>query len=482
MPDIPLAGGFYKDASLPISAQDCINFIPDVPQTNTFTGSTLGGTPGILEQVEAGTNEINRGGWHLNDKPYFVEGQKLFRIDRTFDANSDPVYAFTQVGTGLTGTQQVILKENSSQLIILIPELDIQLNAFIFTEAGGLVQISDTDFNGPASSVDYVDGVFSFTKKDSNIIFISAVEDGFTYDATDQETALISPDNNVGQFVLNNQWFVGGSRTIQSFQNVGGSDFPFITIPGQVQQKGFSSQFAVVEMGGRMVYLGKGEGEQPAIWASDGGQPQKLSNTAIDNEISTFSDTVISQAFAMKSGQAGNYRVFFTFPGETTFVYQQENGIWSTVESIKNELTIPYRVQSIVDAYGELWAGDMLTPKIGTIDPDQFLEFGEIMRRSVTLFPVDNDGQPFFMDALELLIEAGTNSLNAEDAKVFMSFSLDGGKTFNLPIGLSMGLTGQGRQRLIWTQLGQVDRNVVFRFEVDDPIKISFIKCDLWLS
>ena len=484
MPDVPLIGGFYKSASLPVSSKECVNWIINVPQTDTFAKGNLFGTAGLLEITAALTGEVNRGGWDLAGKPYVVNGTKLYRVDRTFNALNEAVYSLAEVGTGLTGIAQVMMRDNGTQLCIVLPESNDQFNAFIYTEADGLIQISDPSFQGPVSSVDYVDSFFSFTKQDSNVIFISDVNDGLTYDATDSATARVDPDNNVGQIVFNNQWFVGGARTIQPFQNHGGTDFPFTTIPGDVIQKGFSSQFAIIELSTEFMFLGKGKFEQPAIWATNGGKPEKRSTTAIDNAISKYSDATVAAAYALKTGQAGHYRVYFTFPGEDTYVYHEESGIWATVESIENDQVIPWRVQTVIDAYGELIIADIISPKIGILDFDTGTEFGEIMRRSVVLQPLDQDGLPFTVDAFELLVEAGTANLNGDGSAptVLASFSEDGGVTFNTPMPLSMGLTGERQQRLIWTQWGLIERNIVIKLEVSDPNKMAFIKADIWLS
>ena len=47
---LPIANGYYESDSLPISAQECINFYPNIVQAPALNQETLFGTDGI-EQV-----------------------------------------------------------------------------------------------------------------------------------------------------------------------------------------------------------------------------------------------------------------------------------------------------------------------------------------------------------------------------------------------------------------------------------------------
>jgi len=170
---LPFAQGFYVSESLPISAQECVNFYPNIPQTGTVTQQSLFGTPGLVEIASADDEETNRGMHVFNSIPYGVNGENLYRIDRSFDAFGNATYEAIQVNDGapspgipipLPGTLRVQMADNGvsgGQMCIILPESTGQFNGYIFTIAGGLVQISDASFDGPVSSVVYVDGFFS---------------------------------------------------------------------------------------------------------------------------------------------------------------------------------------------------------------------------------------------------------------------------------------------------------------------------------
>lgn len=481
---IPFAQGFNVSESLPESSQECVNLFPSPPQTNTITDMALFGTSGLVEKTAAAASEFNRESHVLSEILYEVNGNNLYRIDESFDAFGVPSYAAVQVNGAvpLPGDQRVIIADNGDQMCIVVPELDIQFNAWIFTVADGLVQISDSDFDGPVSTVAYVDGFFSFTKKAGNKWFISELRDGSDYLATDFADAEVDPDPIRSQFVLRNQLYIWGSQTGEPFQNLGGSGFPFQRIEGGVIQKGIAAPNSMVELDDAMIWIGSGVNEQAAIWKSAGGKPEKLSTSAIDNQIRQYPRADVTNAYALKYSQAGNFFVAFTFPHQETFTYNLTSGLWFTQESSNDNKRIPWRVTSISEAYGELWVGDSISEKIGIIDKDTFVEYDDIeFRRRFSTPPMGNGGNPLFSDSVELLMETGTATQTGQgsEPKARMSFSDDGGRTFNSPISRLIGKIGEYTNRVIWNRLGRAPRERAYRFEFSDPVKIVVLKAEI---
>ena len=93
MPTIPIGGQFYRSDSLPISAQECVNFYSNVPQAESITRLSLFNTPGITSETTAGSGVINRGGHVFQDQPYVVNGTTLYRIDQTIDGSGNKTYS-----------------------------------------------------------------------------------------------------------------------------------------------------------------------------------------------------------------------------------------------------------------------------------------------------------------------------------------------------------------------------------------------------
>ena len=154
MPTIPIGGEFYQSQSLPISAQECVNLFANIPQTTAPTEKSIFPTPGIDLATTTGTGIIGRGTHVFQGVPYVVTGTDLYRINRTLDAFNNVSYSSTLVNGGLAipGSERVIMADNGAeggQICIVAPESTGQFNAYIYTISGGLVAISDVDFDGP---------------------------------------------------------------------------------------------------------------------------------------------------------------------------------------------------------------------------------------------------------------------------------------------------------------------------------------------
>lgn len=568
---LPFSQGFYVSESLPVSAQECVNFYPNLPQTVTVTQQSLFGTPGLIEiATAAADNEFSRGIHVFDGVPYAVNDGVLYRIDRTFNAFGEAVFSAVNVGSGLPGTQRVVMADNgplisdpvaipattitsvvssgglarfnfadigntitagtevvisgyttntayngthivsfsdsstffvidvpfgtnegggsftgtiqggAGQICIVIPDSDTKFNAFIYTAATGLNPISDPGFNGPASSVVFIDSYFLFTQKDGKQFFISNVNNGFAYRTTDFATASADPDPIEAPFVLNNELYIFGSQTFEPFENIGGAGFPFARVRGGVKPKGIDAPFSLVELDGNMAWIGSAENEQPAIWISNGGKPQKISTTAIDNQIRTYNDITIRNAFATTYSQSGALFAVWTFPDEETFVYESVSGLWHTRESTFGESQLTWRVSGIVEAYAELVVGDLLSNRFGIIGKEVYMEYDEPIKRRFVLPPLDNNGDPFFNNSVELVGETGVgNTVDpGSDPQVRLSFSDDGGRTFGPSLSRSFGKIGEYDLRVIWDELGRVPRSRMYRFDVSDPVKWAFYKVE----
>jgi hypothetical protein len=485
MPTIPLGGHFYKAPSSNIASMECVNLYAFYPQKQTTSTVTLLSPAGITSATTAGSGS-NRGMDVFLDKPYYVQGNDLYRIDRTIDALGVASYSAVQVNgsTSITGSGKVFMANNGSdgnQMVIVDPDSSSQFNAWVY-DGTNLTAISDADFDGPVSSVRYVDGYFSFTKKDDQKHFISELRDGTSYLSTDFSNAEASPDPLVGQEILNNEVILFGSETMQTLQNVGGSGYPFASVQGSIYRVGLSNANAVSEINDNLVFLGGQRDSTPSIWITNGGRPQKLSSEPIDNEISTYSDQEIADCYSWSYTQSGAQFVAFNFPSKKCFVYDFTSGEWHTRVSRDNSGTVvSNRISQVAFAYGELFVGDRLDNKVGYLNVEARDEYssGALQRYFVTP-PLDNGGMPFFIDSIELVCETGVGLATGQGSNplVSLSYSKDGGKTFSNKLERSIGAIGDYTKRVIWNCLGRTGRQICFRFDISDPVRFSVEKVE----
>ncbi len=475
---LDISGGFYESDSSPISAQQCTNWYVNIPQTEgALSPGNLFGTAGLTQlQTSGAVNNANRGSHVKGGLPYFLNGEVLFRLDRTIDGFGVETFTLVSLGT-IPGKTRASFADNGTQLMVVVGG-----DGWIIDESSGspFLKITDLDFkaNGTPEQVVFIDSFFLVTT-DSKKFIRSAANDGLTWDALDFFTAEADPDDIVAPIVFKNQALIGGGGTIEFFQDLAGT---FQRINGMIINKGIFAPFGIVNTSDSVMFIGGGVNESPAIWALSGSSVQKVSTTAIDAVLKRFPIEDIELAFAWSYAQSGAYFVGFTFP-ERTFVFDTITSKWherksQIVDARGLALTTKWRMNSMVTAYNKILCGDAIDGRIGSLDLDTFTEYDNEIIRTFTTQPFANQGQSFSVSKMEITMESGVGLADEPvEPQIRMSFSKDT-KTFNNEIWRGFGNIGEFFRRAIWRRLGRFSRYAVFKFEMSDPVKPVIIKLE----
>lgn len=472
---IPIANGFYESESLPISAQECVNWYPNIVQSAGLSQETLFGTPGATEIASTGLLEQSNRGAHVKAGiPYFVNGDALYSLDRAIDAEGTETFSVSSLGN-IEGDGFVSIADNGTQLMILVPGG----KGYIYDESAGtpFQEITDPDFSasGEPQYVAFVDGYFAITT-DSKKWAISALNDGLSWSALDFGSAESDPDTIVAPVVYRNQIFITGSETTEAFQNQpNGSGFPFIR-SNIFLKKGCFAPLSLISANSALMMIGGGVNESPAIWQYAGGGFQKVSTTAIDNVLAEFSDSEIGDAFSFSYAQKGAYFICFTV-GDRTFVYDIVSSRWHERKSVISGLDDRWRINSLVTAYGRVLVGDSQDGRIGELDPGVYTEYEDNILRSFATQPLANQGRAVRVPMIELTTESGVGNSDREDPQISMDIS-DDGKSWTYERSRSLGKVGEYNRRAIWYRNGRAPRFRVFRFRMSDPVKPVIIKME----
>ena len=403
----------------------------------------------------------------MSDVPYFVSGSYLYSIASTG--------ADTTIGE-ITGTGGVSMANNGTKLCIVVPGG----NAYVY-DGATLSQITDPDYRA-SDTVVFKDGYFVFTASDGTVFFNSALNDPSDIDPLDFGTAEINPDKIVAAHVNHNELFILGEETIEIFQNIGGSGFPFQRIQGANIQKGCYAKFTPVEFDNTFMFVGGGLNEKAGIWRVVSSQSaQKISTDAIDHAIQKFTDDEISNAFSFTFTTNGQFIAAFTFESSiipsVTFCYNATSQKWFQLQSGIDDDR--WRVNAIVNAYGKLLCSDSNDGRIGYLD-NIFEEYGETIYRERTSQPFNQGNVSQYWPEIELTMETGVGLTTGQgsDPQIRMSFSDDGGRTFSAEQTRSFGKVGEYKKRAIWRRNGRVPSNRVLRFTMSDPVKSNVIRLD----
>ena len=480
MPRIPMSLGLgsYESISVPFSAQRCINMYAGIAQEQALNDYALFKTPGIKAFATV-ADKPSRGAVVMGGVYYVILGQELYSVDS--------LGADTLIGT-IAGTKRVSMAHNGTKLAIVTPG-ESGLNCYVYNATTDvLVQVSDTDFLN-ASSVCFKDGYYIFTKTDSNIFFISALNDPLTYDALDFGTAELAPGNITGCHVNHDELYIFKREITEVFQNIGGSGFPFQRIPGASYEKGSHSKYSPIQWGGKFYFVGGGANEKTGVFAAAGAaEPYRISTDAIENEIQKFTDTEIGNSYSFTYSISGSSFVGFTFRSVNitprTFVYNitaselKGRNIWFEQQSGVDENA--WRVESVDYVYSKLLVSDTTDGRIGELDPDTNTDYSEVILREKTTGPLTSQGESLFVQSMELVVDAGKGLITGQgsDPEIMMSFSDDGARTFQGQFTRKLGKIGQYFRRVEWRRLGRIPYNRVWKFTVSDPIDITLIKLE----
>jgi len=470
MPGVSLNifGGFYENQSIPLSHQNCINWIPQITENESLSNGALI-TPQSLVQFGTTGDAPNRGAIVMGGIPYFVNGNALFSFDS--------VGAYTNYGF-ISGSGRVSMASNGTKLAIVVPGG----NAYQFDSGTSTItQVTDPDYI-TSDTVVFKDGYYVYTASDGSVFFNSALNDPLTFDPLDFGTAEINPDRIIGSHVNHNELFILGEETIEVFQNIGGSGFPFQRIQGANIQKGCYAKASPLEFDNTFLFVGGGVNERAGIWRVVSSQSAlKISTDAIDNAIQNFTEDEISNAFSYTFTIRGQFIAAFTFESDVipsvTFCYNGTSKRWFQMQSGISDNK--WRVSAIIQAYGKILCADTEDGRIGYLD-DVYTEYGETIHQERTSQPFMVDGNPQYWADVELFMETGTGLTTGQgsDPHIRMTYSDDGGRTFSAERERAFGKKGEYKKRVKWRRLGRVPFNRVVRFINTDPVKANILKME----
>lgn len=475
--DLPLTGGYYVSRSLPISNQQLKNLYVHINEGGGLAPESLYGTPGSNQlATTGGTGEANRGGHVKSDVPYFVNGNALYVLNRTVDAQDVETFNAVSLGT-IEGDGRVSMADNGTQLCILVPGGA----GYIYDESAGtpFEEITDGDFraNGEPQQVVYIDGFFLFTTDEKKII-ISALNNGLAYNALDFGTAEADPDKIVAPIVNNNQLWVGGSETFEPFNNVGGSGFPFQRLEGGGISVGVFSPFSLINVSGTFMFIGGATNEAPSVYVFTGSDFAIVSSDAINVLLEKLTAEQLENVFGMSYSEGAARFVAWVLP-ETTIVYDltskrwHERGSYDIVDDVTSEFR--WRANSAIKAYSRILIGDSQDGRIGEISLDILDEYGQNILRTISSLPFSNRGESIKVPSIELTLESGVGNATVPDPVISMDRSKDG-KTFSDRRTRRAGKVGEYDHRAIWRRNGRAARLEVFRWTMSDKVKWVLIK------
>lgn len=454
--DIPIVGQSYHLKDWSIDCQRTVNLYPQVVESgNAPQVTALLCTPGLIKRFEL-SGKI-RGLYTYSDWLYIVAGEKLYQIDK-----SDKVIEIGEI----KGSDFVSFADNSIQLMIC--------GKFLYSYSFDkkiLSLIEGEEYFG-ASDITFLDSRFIWTVPDSGRIQWSQLLSIKT-DALSYATAEAKSDNIVRTVACNGQLWLIGEKTTEIWNSTGSSDLPFQRMSGAYIPTGCVAKDSVCQFGGSLIWLSQTDHGQAQIVMSQGYQTARISNHAIEAEISSY--LKVDDAYTFAYQQNGHAFFIISFPSaKKTWCYDAITQMWHE-RAWYNQETLSsehHRANTHCFFNGEHLVGDRENGLIYRLCDETRTDNGAIILRERTTPVINPHSQRMIFDELELKLQVGQN--NNSKPLIMLDWSNDGGRTWSCVFEQDLGAIGEFEKRVIFRRLGQ-SFNRVFRLRMSDATNLVIL-------
>jgi len=461
-------GPSYQMDALQFDCQRTVNYYPLISETQTSkSGGALRSIPGYTLFSTAGGGSI-RGmkTTTSNGRGWVVSGYELYEVNTNGTS--------TLRGTLLTGSGRVGMAENGTQLMVVDGTYGYiyNMNTDVFA------QITDSDFP-MCNNVDFQDGYFLVTQKNTPNFYISDLYDGLVWDPLDFARADTSPDNLVGLISDHGNVWLFGTSSVEIWQNTGALAFPFANIPGAVVQTGCAAWATICKFDNTLIWLGFDQQGRGIVWKANGYSAQRVSTQAIESKIADVTD--LTNAYAYVYHEQGHIFYCLQLGGlDSTLVFDGATSSWherSYYDTTLDQMQ-PHRGSGQMFFNGMNLIGDDRSGAIYEQDLGIFTFNSEYMYRD-RIYPHLQEEKaviPYHSVEIDMQVGVGLNSGQGSDPMMMMRYSDDGGMTWSYWRTAPVGKIGKYKNRARFARCGSA-RDRVFHFRYTEPTFAQLNDC-----
>ena len=329
-----------------------------------------------------------------------------------------------------------------------------------------------------ATSVDIVDNYFVYNRPDTQQFGASAalspISPALSFGSKDG-----APDDLVSLIVDNREVYLLGEVSSEVWIYAGTIPFPFQRIPGTSTQHGIAAPFSVARLGNSFAYLSRNTRGQAQIVQMNGYVPTRISTHAVENSLT---NQVVNNAVAWAYQLEGHEVYVISFHTiNLTWAYDVSSGMWHKW-LYTNNLGQYERARGncCVEFQGLVMVGDYANGKIYKLDPLNYTDDGQHVRRLRRAPHLVADFQREYFDELQIQFQPGVGlpTGQGENPQAMLRWSDNGGSTWSNEHWTTIGLIGKYANRAIWRRLGTA-RDRVFEVSISDPVKAVIISANL---
>ena len=457
---IPILSGVVTDESINIKDSYPVNMIPVAMSSGISSGylRTADGAESL--GTSSGTP---RGGINWNGELYRVAGTKLVKVDE-FGAET----VLGDVGAG----GKVTLGYSADRLAVA------SAGNLYYWDGVNLDQVLDPDL-GTCLAFVWVDGYFVTT--DGEYLVVTELNDPTLVNPLKYGSSEIDPDPIITVLKARNEVVAVNRYTIEFFNNVGGSLFPFQRIEGAQLQKGAIGLHCACTFADSIAFLGSGRNETPAIYMGMNGSLQKTSTAAIDSLLAGYGEIDLASVILEAHDHQSHPQLWVRLPDRTlAFDLDASQSAASVSWFVLTSAAIGFSQYRIVDpvwCYDKWTVCDSVTGDHGKITAENSHHFDQIVRWEFSTLIVYNGGKGLLWNQLELVCLTGRVALG-DDPVISTSYTLDG-ERWSEERPIRAGTTGDRMRRLVWFQQGHMRNWRAQRFTGDSKARISAVRLEV---
>ena len=324
--------GSYESQSPLADLERTVNWYPEPIEPRSVPWeSALYPCPGFEEYVTL-SNVNTRALFSMGGRVYGVIGDSVYKFTASHSAT---VVTDGTVTNNPNPAQIASNGDAGGELLIASGE-----NGYLLNIASNTLSAISA-LSGKCTMAGMIDGYFlSFDASDSKF-YISELNDGTTWDATQIAQRTAGSDPWQAMVVAHRDIWLFGTQTTEVWYNAGTSPFPFAPIPGAFLEEGIVAPFSAQRFGNTVVWLGRSEEGAGVVYMANGYAPQRISTHAVEFAIQGYARAgmTISDAVAFTYQEDGHVFYVLNFPSaKATWVFDgttqlwHERGTWNATE------------------------------------------------------------------------------------------------------------------------------------------------------
>lgn len=316
----------------------------------------------------------------------------------------------------------------------------------------------------------FLDTFFIVHKPSTKEFYISAPEDGTTWDITDTARKESYPDNIGSIYADHEELYLMGESKSEIWRGPGpDGNFPFQRDPGACMSEGIAAPWTLCGFLDGVAWIGASLRGKPVGYYATGYQPERITTHAIERVWNSYPTVMDAVGFSYELDGHEFWHVSFP-SADAAWVYDRTastqfgKAMWHERTTFDGTAYHRHRANCHAFVWDKHWVGDFETGDIYEMSQDVYEDNGQPMLCQRTLPHICNARLRQFFTKLELDLETGQNGV-ALNIKI--EWSDDGGATFVGGTGqFSYNTrTDQTKDRAAFFQLGSADDRV-FRVTV----------------